>query len=68
MSATINFDRDTVLPVIDQLVDDGHEGRVKTVLRRFAGDDSDANYWPAFEALNTLCEARRYQIKDRLVQ
>ena len=66
MTTVIDFDKSTVLAVIGQLADGGHEARVKATLRRYHEFDSPGNRDRAEVALSELTDARRFEIKRQL--
>ena len=66
MTTVIDFDKSTVLDVIGQLADGGHEARVKATLRRFHEYDTPDNRDKAELALSELTDARRFEINRQL--
>ena len=62
----IEFDKSTVLKVIGQLADSGHESRVKKTLLRYHEYDTPGNLDQAKQALYTLTDARVFEIKRQL--
>ena len=66
MTTVIEFDKSSVLKIIGQLSDAGHESRVKATLLRFHEFDTPGNRDAADAALAELTDARRFEIRRTL--